>query len=103
MDDQRDDCRPSAAGGAADCARGDAQRSVPATGPPPSTDLPAGLRERMELRIRVAELTAVIDTIESTLRDARGAGLKVSARHERLAASATAAAALLRAIAARLK
>lgn len=103
MDDQRDDCRPSAVRDASDCACGDAQRGVPATGPPPSSDLPASLRERMELRIRVAELTAVIDMIESTLRTARGAGLKVSERHERLAAAATAAAALLRRIAARLK
>lgn len=103
MDDQRDDCRPSAVSGAADCARGDAQRGVPATGPPPSSDLPASPGERMELRIRVAELTAVIDTIESTLRDARGAGLKITDRHERLSASATAAAGLLRAIARRLE
>ncbi|WP_439580312.1 hypothetical protein [Elioraea sp.] len=111
MDDQHDDCRPSTVSVAGDGARSGAHSPPPATGPPPTdlpatdlpaTDLPASLGERMELRIRVAELTAVIDTIETTLRDARGAGLKVTQRHERLSASANAAAGLLRAIARRL-
>jgi hypothetical protein len=116
MDDQHDDCRPSTVSVAGDGARSGAHSPLPATGPPPTdlpatdlpatdlpaTDLPASLGERMELRIRVAELTAVIDTIETTLRDARGAGLKVTQRHERLSASANAAAGLLRAIARRL-
>lgn len=53
--------------------------------------------------MRVAELTTVIDTIDTVLRDARAAGLRVSDRHERLAASAAAAGRLLRAIAARLR
>lgn len=103
MDDQHDDCRPSAVSGAADWARSDIQPGRPATGPPPSCDLPASPRERVELRIRIAELTAVIDTIATTLRDARGAGLKVTERHERLSASANAAAGLLRAISRRLE
>lgn len=101
MDDQQDGCGPSAREGAPDGARGAAHRSTPATGPPP--DAPAASIERLELRMRVAELTTVIDTIDTALRDARAAGLKVSERHERLAASAAAASRLLRAIAARLR
>jgi hypothetical protein len=102
MDDQREDCRPSAVSGAADAAHSNGERGTPATGPP-SADLPASLGERMELRIRIAELTAVIDTIVTALRDARAAGLKVTERHERLVAGAKAAAGLLRMIARRLE
>lgn len=101
MDDQQDGCGPSARDDAPDRERGAAHRSRPATGPPP--DPPEAGLERLELRMRVAELTTVIDTIDTALRDARAAGLRVSERHERLAASAAAAGQLLRAIAARLR
>jgi hypothetical protein len=101
MDDQQDGCGPSARGGVPECDGGAARRSAPATGPPP--DPPLSTLERMELRMRVAELTAVIGTIETALSDARAAGLRVTERHERLAASSAAAATLLRAIAARLR
>jgi hypothetical protein len=101
MDDQQDGCGPSAREGAPDCERGAPHRSIPATGPPP--DVPEAALERLELRMRLAELTTVIDTIETALRDARAAGLRVSERHERLAASTAAASRLLRAIAARLR
>jgi CRP-like cAMP-binding protein len=57
----------------------------------------------LELRIRIAELTAVIDVIATALRDARAAGLKVTERHERLVADGKAAAGLLRTIARRLE
>jgi hypothetical protein len=101
MDDQQDGCGPSAREIAPDCERSAPHRSAPATGPPP--DVPAALLERLELRMRVAELTTVTDTIAAALRDARAAGLRVGERHERLAASAAAAGRLLRAIAARLR
>jgi hypothetical protein len=54
------------------------------------------------LRIRLAELGAVIDTIETALQHARHAGLQPTSRHRRVAAQAAAAAHVLHAIAARL-
>lgn len=101
MDDQQDGCGPSARHGVADGDRGTAARPALATGPPP--DVPPTMIERLELCMRVAELTAALDTIDTTLRDARAAGIRISERHERIAAGAAAASALLRAIADRLK
>lgn len=105
-DNQHDGVKPSAGRDAADLDRGATERGPTERGPPttgPPRDLPEAPLDRLELRMRVAELTTVIDTVETALRDARAAGLRVSERHEQLAASTAAARRLLRAIAARLR
>ena len=97
MDDQRDDCGPSAWCVGVRGSNGADHTPRQASGSPGQAE-PIPLGERAELRMRLAELSAVVDTIGSALRDARSAGLKVSPRHERVAAMAAAAADLLRAL-----
>lgn len=101
MDDQHDGWGPSARDVATD---GEAMLPAPpaqATGPP--ADRPASELERWELRLRVAELAAAIDTIAAALRDAHAAGLRVTPRQARLLHSAAAADRLLRILARRLE
>lgn len=97
MDDQREDCGPSTGciGGRGPDDTADTPRRVTR---PPAVEPHLSIGERAELRVRLAELSAVVDTVESALRDARDAGLKVTPRHKRVAAMTAAAASLLRAL-----
>lgn len=97
MDDPGDGPAPSALEVSAD---GEAAGASPAG---PAADAPQGALERYALRIRLAELAAVVDTIAAALGDARRAGCAVTPRHARLAAEAEAAARLLGRVSRRLR
>lgn len=100
MDDQRDNCGLSACNAAARGRDPEDRAAVGAPGRPHET--PLSLCERAELRIRLAELCTVVDTIETALQHTRHAGVQPASRHQRVAAQAAAEAHVLHAIAARL-